>query len=533
MKKIFLVFAMVLFALTSCSLNDSSSDNPSPTPVLPDPKPEEKKATVILESEYFTEGKKTSDWLFVFYLDGDNSIESNIWTDLNEIEYGLGFVREGDGSTKSDYESARCVVLWDGKNGDLANSHVYEIGADDKIDLKLNGTTMDISGVGFIKDNEVDMSDCSTLEKFLVWVNEHYSAKKTVLQIADHGCGAGGISTHLNDSTRTMLEDSTTSSYSIMTTKEFASGLKNAGYGVSKKFDLMLFDICFGSSIEELYEFRNFSKYYIGSPNATPGPGFSYHNFFKNLKKGIETESFGRKLCDIFESDYYKFQIYWKNISRMCYNTTDPGNEKLAEMNWGTCLSGDYTIPTITMVNLSKVELCADKVDALACAIKDKTKFKKYLYVDTSKFPVASSSNYLYYPTLTPRIDSPWTFDIGYFASKVYGDEESDAEVKNAAKELMDVLQVAICTSWRGSLYSLNGELCPISKLEETETISFYKYLDLNCCGISISGGSRVNSGLNNYYLKTGKICSWYESELLFGARSGGWTDLLKSWFGE
>lgn len=528
MKKFLLLSLLALFALVSCKVDDSSSDNPVPSPVPPGPQPVKKEATLVSESEFFKDGKRNSDWLFVFYLDGDNSLDGNIWNDLNEMEYGLSFFREGDGSAKSGYESARCVVLWDGiKSGSHSDSHIYELGADSDLDLDLTPLTMDISGVEFLKEKEVDMSDYSTLEKFLVWVDGHYSAKKNVLQIADHGCGAGGISKHLM--TRTMLEDTTSGVYSVMSTKEFATGLKNAGYGKSKKFDIMLFDICFGSSIEDLYEFRDFARYYIGSPNATPASGFSYYNFFNKLKKGVDAESFGRRLCEVFENDYKKYSAFWNSLAYKCYGTYSPEKDQLAEMNWGSCLSS--TISTITMVDLSKIELAADKIDALAGAIKDKKDFRKYLYVDTSRYPIVASSDYLYYPTLDSHIDSPWTFDLGYFATKIYKDENAGEEVKAAAKELIDVLEGTICTSWRASLYTRNGELCLPSNLSSTDTISFYEFLSLKCCGISVSGGSRVNSGLNRNYLKTGSVCSWYESELSFGARSGGWTDLLKSWF--
>jgi hypothetical protein len=48
-------------------------------------------------------------------------------------------------------------------------------------------------------------------------------------------------------------------------------------------FDFILFDACFMQSVEVLYELRDCSDYFIGSPTEIPGPGAPYQNTVKAL----------------------------------------------------------------------------------------------------------------------------------------------------------------------------------------------------------------------------------------------------------
>lgn len=56
-----------------------------------------------------------------------------------------------------------------------------------------------------------------------------------------------------------------------MNTDDFCKILKEGPH-----FDFILGDFCFGSSIEFVYEIRNYTDYFIGSPTEVPGPGAQY-----------------------------------------------------------------------------------------------------------------------------------------------------------------------------------------------------------------------------------------------------------------
>ena len=91
--------------------------------------------------------KKTSDWLVVMYMDGDNNLHQPIYMDMNEVEYGLNNIRNSDDTAKSGYDSVNVVALWDGtvsyltydNNGIAisaapqigeAGTYIFELGSD-------------------------------------------------------------------------------------------------------------------------------------------------------------------------------------------------------------------------------------------------------------------------------------------------------------------------------------------------------------------------------------------------------------------
>ena len=57
-------------------------------------------------------------------------------------------------------------------------------------------------------------------------------------------------------------------------------------------FDFILFDACFGQTVEVAYELRNCTDYVIGSPTEIPGPGAPYESvvpaMFKGTNVGVE-----------------------------------------------------------------------------------------------------------------------------------------------------------------------------------------------------------------------------------------------------
>ncbi|KAA6321941.1 hypothetical protein EZS27_028467, partial [termite gut metagenome] len=48
-------------------------------------------------------------------------------------------------------------------------------------------------------------------------------------------------------------------------------------------FDFVLFDACFMQSVEVVYELRDCSDYFIGSPTEIPGPGAPYQTLVKSM----------------------------------------------------------------------------------------------------------------------------------------------------------------------------------------------------------------------------------------------------------
>ncbi|MCQ2240598.1 clostripain-related cysteine peptidase [Treponema sp.] len=455
----------------------------------------EDSGTKVTESEYFKNGKKTSDWLLIMYMDADDiKLESSIRNDFNEVEYGLSLIRNADGSAKTGFDSVRVVVLWDGLQ--VNDSRVFELGADELNPLP-GSNTVNISNVTNyfteLNSKEVNMSNKDTLTHFISWVDAHYTSEKgKILHVADHGSGPGNF-------TRAMCLDSS-SGTAWMSSSEFSNALFNAGYGYMKnKFSALLLDVCLGASIEDAYEFRNSAEYMIASPNSTPGPGFYYVDVMQCFKSGLSVQELSVEIGKTFAVNY-----------RNTYTGT--------------------TVPTISVIDLSKVSDCAVEIDSLASmlknkVIKDKNNKSYYIYPQFLK-PI--SSNVYYEGSVN------YLYDLGYFAFKVqnydlddlkeldYPDvisvRESLEDIKEQAAAVSESLEKAIVYSWRKGIFSYG--------LTSPNTSFGYNDEDKSGCGITICGG---------FSNDTKGIPSWYKTDLQFGAKSdelnGCWAELMETWF--
>ncbi len=546
----FLFFLSLVAFFSSCSWFSSDDDDD----IIPQEEHEEENNSgmdsvhKVSESVYFKNGKKSSDWLIVSYCDADNSLDYPIqgypcFEDLNEAEYGLSLIRNPDGTTRDGYDSVRFVVLWDGvaisslANGshDHGRSRILELGQDSISMTSLGASTVEITGIDFIDacNGEVDMSDYKTLRKFLKWIEEHYSASRIILQVSNHGGGPGGDSLYLAKDSRSICNDETSAiKNASMSSLEFATALKDAGYGANgKKLEMLLFDLCLGAGFEDAYQFRNLARYMVASPNSTPGAGMPYHLLLPLFSKNVSTVSVGKGIVDKFMNFYAG--RFWSSIaSSLGYYTSGLSERERAEyFSW---FGFSPAIPTVTFMDLSRASDCADKIDALARQIGNKASWYKPFLLRESE----PSINFYCPKDLMLFYDGnmSWLFDIGYFAYMVHEhcDDPMDA---TAAQNVMDALSKMIIHSYRDSLY-YGGIPQPAGSVYSNDSgrkilcDSFYSYLGLDCLGISICGGSKVRYGISGY--TSGPIASHYLTQLEFGKRSSGWADMLKdsSWFG-
>lgn len=507
----------------------------------------------VSESVYFKDGKKNSDWLIVSYCDADNSLDYPVqgypcFEDLNEAEYGLSGIRNSDGTTRDGFDSVRFVVLWDGValsslaggSTDHSRSRVFELGQDAVSLTSLGQNTVEITGIDFIDacNGELDMSDYKTLSKFLVWAERHYSATKIILQVANHGGGPGGDSLYLAKDSRgnvtaSICNDETSAiKNATMSSREFATALKDAGYGNGKKLEMLIFDLCLGAGFEDAYEFRNLARYMVASPNSTPAKGMPYHLLLPLFSKNISTVSLGKGIVNKYR-DFYAGAIWPSIASSLSYFTSGLSERDRAEYySW---FGFSPAIPTLTFMDLSKASDCADKIDALALQIKNKANlYRPYLFRE-------STPGINFYCPIDRMLfydgNMSWLFDIGYFAYVVSQRDQNATQDVYAAREVMTALSGMIIHSYRDSLFC-GGIPQPASSVFTSDSgrkvlcDSLYSYLGLDCLGISICGGSKVRFGISGY--TSGGIPSHYLTQLEFGKRSNGWADMLKdsSWFG-
>lgn len=388
--------------------------------------------------------QKSSDWLVVMYMDGDNNLNVPIFMDMNEVEYGLYQIRNSDGSSFSGFDSVNVVALWDGassfENPDgstgtpqigNAGTYIYELGGDydnsttyttssgyvlssDTKNLSytapwLVGTTQTIStSLPNNAHGELNMGDKQTLINFLNWVNARYTATNVILQFSDHGGGprsvryvktADGRTIKVGDTSgrRALCWDETSSS-NYLKTKDVSDALQAAGYGSSNKAAMILMDVCLGSSLEDAYQFKNYANYLAASPNNTPGKGLDYVNLMKSFTLNTTIEAVGQKIVQDYKTQYGNNTTLWNNYAQaMGYNfySSITNTNVQQNMEW----LGDLGFTTFTITDLSKIEDVKTAIDSLCTLLLSNT--GKTIYVDAKGYfsPTKTSTtrNYVTY----------------------------------------------------------------------------------------------------------------------------------------
>ena len=392
--------------------------------------------------------QKTSDWLVVMYMDGDNDLNDPIFMDMNEVEHGLWYIRNSNDQPGSDNDSVNAVALWDGavswteineegeevtKTPQIGKSgtYIYELGRD------YSSPTATTSGGCVLSENtknlsytapwlvgtnqtistslptdahgELNMGDKHTLINFLDWVNAHYTATKgVILQFSDHGGGprsvryvktADGRTIKVGDTSgrRALCWDETSSS-NYLKTKDVSDALQAAGYGPSNRAAMILMDVCLGSSLEDAYQFKDYANYLAASPNTIPSMGLDYYNFIKSFSKNTTIDNVAEQIVADYKTQYGQNDSLWNSFAQeMGYNSyssiTDENDRK--NMEWLSYLG----FTTFTITDLTKIADVKTAIDSLCEVLLSDT--EKTIYVDANGYfsPTATSTtqNYVTY----------------------------------------------------------------------------------------------------------------------------------------
>ncbi len=528
--------------------------------------------------------KKTSDVLMIMYMDGDNDLNDPIYLDMNEVEYGLYQIRTASGVPESGYKSVNVVALWDGWKGDgtkpqlkHSGSVIYELGMDSSnvttylssSGCVLSSKTKDLSytaGKGtvnpWLESGEVDMSSKDTLKNFLQWVQARYEATDVILQFSNHGGGPrsytantltlpNGMSYHIPGvgDRRAMCWDDGSGGNTFLKTGDVSEVLADCGYA-SNKLSMIIEDVCLGGSIEEAYQYKDYAKYLLASPNNVPGSGLDYVNLIKSFKSSSTMETVGKAVIDKYKSDY--------TISTTDWNTWVNDSASSLQTIFGVNTSAptpqdkltmgmlNNNCATLTLVDLSKMDAIKTAIDGFAEVIINDNNTKTFdgLYYDTVQKVYTQTSGANTRPATYSEVirellvsydgnlfkymgTYTWLYDGGYLfiTAKGYSDAtladgsanpNAWTELNTAATSVITALKDANVYAWRDGF-----KRTPL-------------YYGANVAGgLTLSGGSveAVLSG-NTYVPTQEKYPSWYQTELEFG-KDCKWGQLLYNWFHE
>ena len=560
-KKYFIILISLfigIFLFTNCDVSGTVSDIIEPLLTrTPDP--------VTVRETY---NKQECEYLFIMYVDGDNDLHDALYLDLNEMEEALYQYSQKQGSKPS----VKIVALWDGwklagTNYGGTATQILELGADSSCNAQLCSNTLDLTATAkdwinydaTKKTGEVNMGDKSTLINFLEWVDDYYEADHKILQFSNHG---GGPRSALDISQRRGLCWDFTSDErnAFLRTKDVSDAFAAAGYRTSNKFDMLIFDVCLGASIEDSYQFRNYAEYLLGSANTVPGNGLDYKKILDNISTDTTIPTIGEGIIDDFKYFYTvtlpNANPYWSQRWEKIIEYWQSEIDKLSETE-KEHLPDDYTIRlatfslpdacTFSLINLSQVQAVADAVNELADFILDNAE-SLYSY----RFNIGTESNPNNIPILVYlgeyfdhyfNLNKPvyqgsftWLHDIGYMAENIATfcnnlgipeTDDSNTQIDEAnlyqlmnnglmtkANALKTALQSAITYTWRegpydnASLYYDAGTECPY--------------------GMTIAGSALASNGTN---LVDGYAPDFYKTDLAFG-NDTSWGDLLELYFG-
>lgn len=479
---------------------------------------------------------QNSNWLFIMYLDGDNDLHDYLWTDLNEMEQGLG---NKDAST-----SINVVVLWDGWTGDsnetpqYASEHtrIYQLGPQNRAyyldpNTVLESGTIDLtSTASWIVNNEVDMSSQATLENFLGWVQERYTADNIVLGFSNHGGGprSAPLKVRLADgrtvsmpTTRAMCWDESNGGSEFLSTNAVSDALTNQGYTGTDKLSMLMLDVCLGGSVEEAYQYRNNADFFVASPNNIPGGGFNYCDLIRQTTAADTPTDVGKQLVYDYYHDYSMSSAEWS--SAMSYYGCSA--DKIDFYFKGT---------TLTCVDLTGMDAVKTAIDALADVILGTGGDELWLdsngdpTVDTRsevirdglfKYDTAPGAFMSYMGTYT------WLYDIGFMAEHikdVFGSAQINSwpAAYSAADAVLTALETAVAWAAKDSYQTLY-------RYSNIHSATAGIARGLTICGetvnIDISGGSAT--------LVDGVSPDFYVAGNLEFATTSSWKDLLDEWF--
>lgn len=378
--------------------------------------------------------KKSSDWLLLMYMDGDNNLHNSIYTDLNEAEYGLKRIRNSDGITAlSSYDSVNVVALWDGATSwgtgeyDSAGnekqayptygesgSYIFELGTDSfqtnyltSSGYVLSNNTKNLSyTASWLCPNvsestnqknyhgEVNMGSKQTLIDFLNWAQAHYTATKgIILQFSNHGGGPrsmlyaqaenGRTYKIGDDNERRALCWDDSSAQAFLKTKDVSDALTTAGFTGSNKLSMILMDVCLGSSIEDAYQFRNNAQYLAASPNNIPGSGLDYEQLMRSFQKNTTIENIGKQIVTDYKGQYTSYSTrekLWNRYAQLVfgYDYSRLSNTQKQTLEW----LGDVGITTFTITDLSEITAVKTAVDNMCNILLSDTGKLKTINVD-------------------------------------------------------------------------------------------------------------------------------------------------------
>jgi len=217
------------------------------------------------------EPRQSAEWSIALYLAADNDLEPDAWADIREIEASLAGIEA----------SPHVVVLFDRKGG----AELIEI---------TPAGSRTIATLG-----EIDTGDRATLARFLGFAFKAYPGERTLVDLWNHGGGLRGVAW-----------DYSTGHH--LSPHDIHLAIENAATEAKwedRRVDLLVFDACLMSMLEDLWEVRDVADYVVGAEVLVPDEGFPYPSILAYLaaNQSAEPRDLGSYIVDAYLERYEKY----------------------------------------------------------------------------------------------------------------------------------------------------------------------------------------------------------------------------------
>jgi len=235
----------------------------------------------------------TPGWLFMMFMAGNSGLGDCLWEDVNEMEHGL-YLLEQAGQL---IDKIKIVVLFDGESSSHPDNKLYELGPEATVNTTASASTIDYSSEKWWT-GDVDSGSATNVKEFIQWAETKFPGyPNRMLMLSNHGGGPGkGI-------TKSVCWDDDSGNY--ISTSELRIALENAGFNSNNKLTIIGMDACDMGYIEEGYEYRNISEYFIGSPKTEPGDGWEFDYWLPNITENSLGKDVAHQIVLSYKQKYY------------------------------------------------------------------------------------------------------------------------------------------------------------------------------------------------------------------------------------
>lgn len=216
------------------------------------------------------------EWTIMVYMAGDNNLSEDMITSISDLRAGISSAvskANSEESQNSDDNKITFFVEFDSSHP-TTRTRRFLFGQEPKTEN--DGDLLKPTAVL----NDGAKSNAEAIEDFVKFGIENYPAEKYALIISGHSDAFQG---------RTLLLDEKPPG--VSTVQKIEEHLGKALNG--RTLDILGFDSCVMNTLEVIYEFRNVTKYWLGSQGSIPNYTWDYREIGKALAE--KTSDFEEK----------------------------------------------------------------------------------------------------------------------------------------------------------------------------------------------------------------------------------------------